>query len=101
MELGRSRERHAAVGMTEIRPPREDSAVSIEKVACSLVASMQFDLELDRIGLDQHEPSGLPVLGQRIGAAMQVEQKICRPVKLSQGRLAEAVDPTVRVQCVV
>ena len=45
--------------------------------------------------------TGGEMLGQRIGAAVQVKQKVGRSIELQQGRLAETVHTAVRVERVI
>ena len=58
----------------------------------------ELDLQLDRVGLEVDEPPARGQLGQRLRAAVQVDDQVGRAVEALQLELAHPVAAAVVVQ---
>ena len=64
---------HPAIGVAVVLAPREKGAVGRQVVDDALVAIVERDLDLDRVGPDVDEAAAGAMFGSRHGAAVEVE----------------------------
>ena len=92
-------DRQSAVRAPDVFPEGKKRDVRIEEINRRLELIVQLDLQLHRVGFQIHEPPGGRVLGQRDGAAVEVDDDVGLGVEPRESGVAEPEAAPVTVQC--
>ena len=79
-EVEALRDWHLAVGIAVVFAPGEEGGVWFHEIDGPLQIVIQLNLNLYRVGAQVDEPAGRAMLGQRLGATVQVEDQLSRAV---------------------
>ena len=92
-------DRQPAVRVPDVFPEGKKRDVGIEEINRRLKLVVQLDLQLHGVGFQIHEPPGGRVLGQRDGAAMEIDDDVRFRVEPRELGVAEPEAAPVAVQC--
>src|SRR5581483_12029441 len=87
-----------AVWTADVLPEGEERAVGLEEVDRLAAISVELDLELHRVRLHVDEPARGGELGERLGAAVEIEDQMSGADQALELSLAHAVAAPVVVE---